>query len=286
MYPKISIVTPNFNQGEFLEATIQSVLEQNYPNLEYIIMDGGSTDKSLDIIKKYESRIHLWVSEPDEGMYDAINRGFQNTSGEIMGWINSDDMLINRSLFTLAEIFENENVEWVQGQHNWFDKYGRLFQSRPVRLRSKYNYLLKEYHKGLSPFIQQESTYWRRSIWQRAGGYVSTEYELAGDFELWMRFFKHGQLFLTNSSVGGFRVHSTNQKSISNYQLYLKEADQIIDNYNLSGEEANSIKFLKERNIIDKIPFARRSRFKLRRLLKDDFKLINWNSRTGKFQIK
>src|SRR5215469_5586779 len=89
--PKISIVTPSFNQAEFLEETIRSVLDQNYPNLEYVVVDGGSTDGSVDIIKKYAHRLAWWVSEPDDGQYAAINKGFKHSSGEIMAWINSDD---------------------------------------------------------------------------------------------------------------------------------------------------------------------------------------------------
>ena len=90
-YPKISIVTPSFNQGKYIEQTIQSVLTQNYPNLEYIIIDGGSTDKTVDIIKKYEQQLSYWVTEPDKGQTDAINKGFAKCTGEIFNWINSDD---------------------------------------------------------------------------------------------------------------------------------------------------------------------------------------------------
>ncbi len=96
-YPKISIVTPTFNQGNFIEESILSVIEQQYPNLEYIIMDGGSTDNTIEIIKKYESQLTYWVSQKDNGMYDALNRGFKRATGEIMGWLNSDDLLIRKS---------------------------------------------------------------------------------------------------------------------------------------------------------------------------------------------
>ena len=96
-YPKISIVTPNYNGVKYLEQTIVSVLNQNYPNLEYIIIDGGSTDGSVEIIKKYESKLSYWVSEPDMGLYHAIQKGFEKSTGEIMAWINSDDMYVKGS---------------------------------------------------------------------------------------------------------------------------------------------------------------------------------------------
>jgi glycosyltransferase involved in cell wall biosynthesis len=183
-YPKITIITPNYNLGEYLEQTILSILNQNYPNLEYIIIDGGSTDNSLEIIKKYEKHLAYWVSEPDKGMYEAIQKGFNRSTGDIMGWLNSDDMLTPNGLFTLAEIFSTfSNIHWVQGRPVSWDEKGRLIDVGMLKRWNKYHFYIGKYQ-----WIQQESTYWRRELWDKAGGKLNTNLRLAGDFELWLRF--------------------------------------------------------------------------------------------------
>ena len=106
-YPKITVVTPSFNQGEFLERTILSIINQDYPNLEYIVCDGGSTDQSVSIIKKYEKYITWWCSEKDKGQTDAINKGFKRATGDVVGWINSDDVLLPGALWTVADFYAN-----------------------------------------------------------------------------------------------------------------------------------------------------------------------------------
>ena len=115
-FPKISIVTPSYNQAEFLERTILSVLNQDYPNLEYIIIDGGSTDGSVEIIKKYEKYLAYWVSEKDKGQSDAINKGFQKSTGDILAWLNSDDTYLSGTLFKVVKAFqENPNADLIFG---------------------------------------------------------------------------------------------------------------------------------------------------------------------------
>ncbi len=207
-YPKISIVTPSFNQGQFLEETILSVITQGYPNLEYIIIDGGSTDHSVEIIRKYEQHLSYWVSEPDKGMYYALQKGFEKSTGEIMGWLNSDDMLHPKSLFTIAEFLTKPGIEWIQGVPTFYDGQGRCYNIISGRRWSRLKYFL---NKG--EFIQQESTYWTRNLWDKAGSYISTQYKLAGDFELWGRFFEHARLYTPNYLIGGFRFSSENQLS-------------------------------------------------------------------------
>src|SRR5262249_42906894 len=154
---KISIVTPSFNQAAFVEQTIQSVLNQNYPDLEYIVIDGGSTDGSRDIIQKYESRLTHFVSEPDRGHANALNKGFAKSSGEIMAWLNSDDMYFPWTFKTVSEIFEQfPNVNWLAGMKAFWNDRGVLLGSG----QSLFN--LFDYLAGNYRWIQQESVFWRR----------------------------------------------------------------------------------------------------------------------------
>jgi glycosyltransferase involved in cell wall biosynthesis/ADP-heptose:LPS heptosyltransferase/ubiquinone/menaquinone biosynthesis C-methylase UbiE len=227
-YPKISIVTPSFNQGKYLDECIDSILSQNYPNLEYIIMDGGSKDGSVATIKKYERYLTYWQSQSDNGQYYSIQEGLNKSSGEIMTWLNSDDKFHPNSLFKVANLFETHPaVEWICGRPTYLDDGGRLIgihESMPVWKRE--DFLKKKYD---NPFIQQESTFWKRSLWNKAGGYLDPKYSLAGDLELWIRFFRYAVLCSFDALIGGWRRHD-DQKSSSQRNIYIAQAEAIIEN--------------------------------------------------------
>jgi glycosyltransferase involved in cell wall biosynthesis len=251
-YPKISIVTPSYNHGKYLEETILSVLDQKYPNLEYLIIDGGSTDGSVDLIRKYEKFLTYWVSEPDKGMYDALQKGFSHSSGEIMGWINSDDKLHVNSLYTLAELFSGfKNVNWVQGIPNVIDEMGRIvFVGSHAEINKSFFYQKK--HEKSRRYVQQESTFWRRSLWEKAGGCLSQQYRYAGDFELWIRFFQHDKLWNLNVFLGSFRLRSEGQISTGLYKEYINEANQILERFPLSAKQKRKIKYAERLDRISK----------------------------------
>ena len=160
-YPKISIVIPCLNQVSYLEAAILSILEQGYPNLELVVIDGGSKDGSIEIIKKYNNYLHYWHSQPDEGQYYAIQEGFSHTSGEVMAWLGSDDMLHRNALWAVAEVFDNiPKVQWLMGNPTLIDARGLTIYSSGAPRWSRLRIMLEK-----SSWIQQESVFWRRGLW-------------------------------------------------------------------------------------------------------------------------
>ena len=226
-FPKITMVTPSYNQGEYLEECIDSILGQGYPNLEYIIMDGGSTDHSPAIIKKYEKYLAYRQSEPDGGQYWAVNEGFKRSGGEIMGWLNSDDKLHPGSLSIVSTVFKaRREIEWIMGRPTGWDESGNLeYCLDPLPVWSRNDFFQRKFG---SFFIQQESTFWRRSLWDRAGGGLDLGLVHAADFELWARFFRFAQLYSVDALLGGFRRHSE-QKTASILPKYMAEAHGVID---------------------------------------------------------
>ena len=221
--PSVSLVTPCFNHADFVGDTIESVVSQDYPNLEYIVINDGSTDESDAVIKRYADQLHHWETWPGSrpGPAPAINRGFSFSSGEIMGWLNSDDLLMPKSLFVVAEVFAQfPQVDWFSGVATTIDSEGRYIRSRKYR-KNKYDYLVGDW-----AVIQQESTFWRRSLWEAVGGRLDASLSVAHDAELWCRFFLHAEHYHLDCPLGVYRKvpQSTSIRKAREYSQVTEDA--------------------------------------------------------------
>lgn len=215
---------------------MDSVLRQAYPNLEYVVMDGGSTDGSYEVLERRSKSLAYWRSAPDQGQIAALDEGLSKTSGEIMGWINSDDHYLPWAFRAVADVFQAfPQVEWLTTLYPLVmneagmvlacrrnEGYNRMAFYRGRNLRRE---------GGFYTFvIQQESTFWRRSLWERAGSHLDRSLRLAGDFELWARFFSSADLYSVAVPLGCFRF----QESSLSYQqgdLYRRECEKVLGRY-------------------------------------------------------
>jgi len=205
--PLVSIVTPSYNQAQFLESTILSVLNQNYSNFEYIIIDGASTDGSIEIIKKYQKYLAYWVSEKDEGMYDAINKGLKIASGTIFAYLNSDDLYLPNTVQTVVDYFQkHSDISLIYGDCNFIDSEGRFLYT--------YHFLPFKWKRFIVlnwSSIPQQTTFWRRDIHKKIG-YFNPEFKMAGDFEFYARVSKHFRIAHLKRVLAIYRLH---KKSLS-----------------------------------------------------------------------
>jgi glycosyltransferase involved in cell wall biosynthesis len=200
--PLVSIVTPSFNQAQFLTATIESVLGQDYPNLEYIIIDGGSTDGSLEIIRRHESRLAYWCSEPDAGQTEAINKGFARARGEILAWLNSDDVYRPDAVSAAVRSLE-EHLEagMVYGQADYIDESGATVGRFPSATTD-----LRRLRQGYV-HIPQQSAFFRASVWRLVGP-LDPSFYFAMDYNLWVRIASVSPILHVREVWAGFRLHS------------------------------------------------------------------------------
>jgi glycosyltransferase involved in cell wall biosynthesis len=202
--PKISVVTPSYQQGRFLEWTMRSVLEQGYENLEYVVMDGGSTDGTQEILARYRDRLAYCESAPDEGQADAVARGFEHTSGEIMAYLNSDDVLAPGALdFVARFLTEHPEVDAVYSHRVYIDEENIV--TRYWILPPHHSWMMERWD-----YIPQETCFWRRRIYEQVGG-IDKGFHFALDYDLFVRFMKHGRMERVNRFLGAFREHPSSK---------------------------------------------------------------------------
>jgi len=202
--PLISIVTPSFNQARYIEATIRSVLDQDYPAIEYIIVDGGSDDGSVDIIQRYASKLAWWVSEKDKGQTDALNKGFSQAKGQFLAWINSDDTYEPGTLSAAARYLEQHpEIGMVYADANFIDEKGQMIGHFPAA-QTDYQRLRQGY-----VHIPQQTAFFRADLWQRVGP-LDPDFYFAMDYDLWVRLAKLAPLaYLSGQLWANFRLHSS-----------------------------------------------------------------------------
>lgn len=220
---KISIITPSFNQGHFIEETIKSVLYQKHSNLEYIIVDGGSTDGTLNTLKKYEGKLR-WTSEKDNGQSEAINKGIQMATGDIISFLNSDDQYFPYTLYEVVTFFKkNPHAYWVTGDYYIIDAKGKRIRSY-VRWYKKFlRYFSSLFTLSVANYVIQPSTFWRRDVLETIGLFdESLQYDM--DYDYWLRLGKKYRLYAINRPLSLFRLHGSSKSGLH----YRKQFDEEI----------------------------------------------------------
>jgi glycosyltransferase involved in cell wall biosynthesis len=226
-WPRISIVTPSYNQGEFIEETIRSVLLQDYPNVEYIIVDGGSSDDTIELIKKYSPWVAYWVSEPDRGQSHAINKGFAKARGEVVAWLNSDDVLQEHSLMAIGRYFaENPACGLLAGRSEIRDISGTTIFWHVEDLPRSLGQLLEF---PLGRYLAQPSVFFRRCVLDRVGA-LDERLHYAMDLDLWLRIAEHNQIEILPQTLSWIRMHEGAKTFRGNVQVY-SEVETIIARY-------------------------------------------------------
>jgi glycosyltransferase involved in cell wall biosynthesis len=211
--PKITLVTPVFNGARFLVQTLESIRAQKYANLEYIVCDGGSTDGTLEILNAHRDLITRLIVEKDKGMYDALTKGFAKATGDILGWIGSDDLLMPWCLRCVGEYMQSHpETQWVTGVPSRFDGEGRQVWLQPVIPYYRRSWINRRWYSPIGlGIIQQESTFFRRQLYEAAGGLAKCDWmKNAGDFDLWCRFAEHADLHQLGICIAGYRLHGNN----------------------------------------------------------------------------
>ncbi|HTX17220.1 MAG TPA: glycosyltransferase family 2 protein, partial [Bacteroidota bacterium] len=225
--PRIAVVTPSYNQAAFLERTMRSVLEQDYPELEYIVLDGGSTDDSPKIIGRYASSLAYWESRKDNGQADAVARGFERSSAEILAYINSDDFYFPGAFRRAGEVFSTHpSVEWVIGRSTVVDAGETLMYNwRPPKVT--YRSLLFS-----GPYFHQPSSFWRRSAYDAVGGF-DRSLHFAFDYDLFLRLAKRGRPYMVDERLASFRIHATS-KTTTQQETCEREVRQLRERFGYS----------------------------------------------------
>jgi glycosyltransferase involved in cell wall biosynthesis len=209
--PRIALVTPSYNTGRYVADAIQSVLAQDYPNLDYLVMDGGSTDQTLDVLRSFGNRVR-WISQPDAGQSDAIRRGFEQTSGEVLGWLNADDVLAPGALRTIGEFFsEHPDAALVYGDASYVDAagvpIGPCVNVEPFSVKRLFYY---------SDFIVQPAAFFRRSAYEAVGG-LDSKLHFGMDYDLWLKLARAHKVVYLPQPLARYRWLTDNKTAVGGF---------------------------------------------------------------------
>lgn len=230
--PTITVITPSYNQGQFIRQTVESVLSQDYPGLEYIVMDGGSTDETLTVLKPYTTQLTL-VSEPDRGQTDAINKGLRRATGDIVCWLNSDDYFLPGALRAVGTYFANHaEAVWLTADCLIVDAVGQPIQ-QPVRQYKKLLRSLSNHaYLGLTNAVCQPATFWRRSVHDHIG-YLDEGLHFTMDYDFWLRLSQESPPAVLLQPTSAFRIHGQS-KGGQQYVEQFREDEQTMQRYTRS----------------------------------------------------
>lgn len=241
MLPKISVITPSYNQGKFLEETILSVLNQNYSNLEYIIIDGGSMDNSVEILKKYDDRISYWVSEPDGGQTQAINKGFRIATGDLVCWMNSDDIYFQNAFRLISASYSKNQDKYdvYFGDKVNIDKHGNVIKHFYYPPFCKWGIM----HTS-NMNISNQSAFWKRSLFEKHG-YLDENIQFAMDYEFFMRLAVENVSFKkVNGEMGALRMYENNKSSEDKWiTIKYRNLNEIKRKYNVKQSHLKKLVF-------------------------------------------
>ena len=222
--PKITIVTPSYNQGHYLEETFKSILDQDYPNLEWFVVDGGSKDNSLALIEKYKKHFTWWVSEKDRNHPHALNKGYAKATGDVFCFVNSDDTLDPGVLHYVGKQFTNPDVHWVVGWAKYFDDNGDQWYYPPKAVNRKADWLIA------NP-VPQIASFWRTNVKDKIGDFTE-KYLWSFDYEYWLRMYFVGgyRPMMARRCMGGFRLQP-NSKTVSKPENYIPDNKGLQEEY-------------------------------------------------------
>jgi O-antigen biosynthesis protein len=253
-FPSITIITPVIGDARHLEATIRSIIYQCYPNLEYIVVEDGTSNERHEILQKYRAHFRWQSCPPGTELCAALNMAFAKATGEILGWLEPGEMLHTNGLHVIGSVFASlPDVEWITGRPFNFSLSGLPTGLKHLERWSRIRFLA-----GGNKYIHRDTTFWRRNLWERAGGSLATEYGLAGDFDMFVRFFRHARLYSVDALIGGYRTHPGNHSATGIHRRYNQICDEIADRELASVSGAYAAKlFRRLTRIVSHIPMLR-----------------------------